>query len=42
MYFDDLTEEELLKENMIADSIKQQREFIEMQTMYEENQLEEK
>ena len=38
---DELSEEELLKEeNMLADDIEQQKEYMEMQAMYEANELE--
>ncbi|WP_306755979.1 hypothetical protein [Agathobacter rectalis] len=40
IYYDELSEEELLKENMLADDIEQQKEYMEMQAMYEANELE--
>lgn len=38
--YEELTEQQLLVENMVADSIEQQREFMEMQSMYMDNMLE--
>lgn len=41
IYYDELSEEELLKEeNMLADDIEQQKEYMEMQIMYQANELE--
>ena len=40
MSYDEVTREEVIKENMIADSIEQQREYFEMQNMYLDNSLE--
>lgn len=40
MYYDELSEEEIFELNMLADDIEQQREYMEMQSMYEANQLE--
>ena len=40
MYYDELSEEEIFELNMLADEIEQQREYMEMQSMYEANQLE--
>ena len=41
IYYDELSEEELLKEeNMLADDIEQQQEYMEMQVMYQANELE--
>lgn len=40
MYYDELSEEEIFELNMLADDIEQQREYMEMQSMYEVNQLE--
>lgn len=37
LYFDEISEEELLNWNAIADS---QREYMEMKAMYEDNELE--
>lgn len=40
MYYDELSEEEIFELNRLADDIEQQREYMEMQSMYEANQLE--
>ena len=40
MYYDELSETEIFKENMLADDIEQQKEYMEMQSMYEANELE--
>ena len=40
MYYDELSEEEIFELNMLEDDIEQQREYMEMQSMYEANQLE--